>query len=171
MSIDKLHEIVNKYNNGYHSTIQMKPAGVRCSTYIDFGIESNDKDHTFKFNDHIRISKCKNIFAKGDYSNWPEKFLLLKRLKILYRRHMSLVISTVKKLLESFTIKKLRKTNKISLELKKVINRKVINYMLNGKTMTIHLIVGLIKKISLYKMSYFPEPYTQRKSKITVKLD
>ena len=55
---------------------------------------------------------------------------------------MSLVISTVKKLLESFTIKKLRKTNKISLELKKVINRKVINYMLNGKTMTIHLIVG-----------------------------
>ena len=84
---------------------------------------------------------------------------------------MSLVISTVKKLLESFTIKKLRKTNKISLELKKVINRKVINYMLNGKTMTIHLIVGLIKKISLYKMSYFPEPYTHRKSKITVKLD
>ena len=43
--------------------------------------------------------------------------------------------------------------------------------MLNGKTMTIHLIVGLIKKISLYKMSYFPEPYTHRKSKITVKLD
>ena len=43
--------------------------------------------------------------------------------------------------------------------------------MLNGKTMIIHLIVGLIKKISLYKMSYFPEPYTHRKSKITVKLD
>ena len=84
---------------------------------------------------------------------------------------MSLVISTVKKLLESFTIKKLRKANKISLELKKVINRKVINYMLNGKTMIIRLIVGLIKRISLYKMSYFPEPYTHRKNKITVKLD
>ena len=81
VSIDKLHEIVNKYNNRYHSTIQMKPAGVRCSTYIDFGIESNDKDHTFKFNDHIRISKCKNIFAKGDYSNWPEKIFVIKKVK------------------------------------------------------------------------------------------
>ena len=30
--------------------------------------------------------------------------------------------------------------------------------MLSGKVMAIHLIVGLIKKISLYKMCYFPEP-------------
>ena len=81
MSINKLHEIVNKYNNRYHSTIQMKPADVRCSTYIDFGIENDDKDHTIKFDDHIRISKCKNIFAKGDYSNWPEKFFVIKKVK------------------------------------------------------------------------------------------
>ena len=38
--------------------------------------------------------------------------------------------------------------------------------MSNGKVMIILLTVGLIKKISLYKMSYFPEPYTRSKKKV-----
>ena len=36
--------------------------------------------------------------------------------------------------------------------------------------MRIVLTVGLMKKISLYKMSYFPEPYTRSKSKIKLEL-
>ena len=36
---------------------------------------------------------------------------------------------------------------KKNLEQKKYLRKKVINYMLNGKVMTIHLIAGLIKKI------------------------
>ena len=43
--------------------------------------------------------------------------------------------------------------------------------MSNLKVIIILLTVGFIKKISLYKMSYFPEPYTRRKSKIKVELD
>ena len=43
--------------------------------------------------------------------------------------------------------------------------------MSNGKAIIIHLIVGLTKKISLYKMSYFSEPYARRKNRIKVKLD
>ena len=31
--IDKLDDIVNKYNNIYHSTIKMKPVDVKLSTY------------------------------------------------------------------------------------------------------------------------------------------
>ena len=34
--IDKLDDIVNKYNNTYHTTIQMKPVDVEDNTYIDF---------------------------------------------------------------------------------------------------------------------------------------
>ena len=34
--------------------------------------------------------------------------------------------------------------------------------MSNGKAMTIFLTVGLIKKISLYKLSYFPETYAAK---------
>ena len=34
--IDKLDDILNKYNNTYHSTTKMKPIDVKSSTYIDF---------------------------------------------------------------------------------------------------------------------------------------
>ena len=45
--------------------------------------------------------------------------------------------------------------------------------MLNEKAVIFFFfsIVGLIKKILLYKMSYFPEPYTRSKNKFKVKLD
>ena len=33
--VDKLDDIVNKYNNTYHRTIKMKPVDVKPSTYID----------------------------------------------------------------------------------------------------------------------------------------
>ena len=37
--IGKLGDIVNKYNKTYHSTIRMKPIGVKASTYVDFNKE------------------------------------------------------------------------------------------------------------------------------------
>ena len=43
----------------------MKPFDVKDNTYIDFVKETNDKDPKFKVGDHVRISKYKNIFAKG----------------------------------------------------------------------------------------------------------
>ena len=62
---DKLDDIVNEYNNTYHKTIKMKPIDVKDNTYINIGKEVNDKDPKFKVGDHVRISKYKNIFAKG----------------------------------------------------------------------------------------------------------
>ena len=47
MYIDKLDEIVNKYNNTYHSTTKMKPVDVSSSTYIDFNKENNKEDPKF----------------------------------------------------------------------------------------------------------------------------
>ena len=66
---DKLHDIVNEYNNTYHRTIKMKPIDVKTSTYIDIGIENNDENPKFEVY-HVRISKYKNIFAKGCTPNW-----------------------------------------------------------------------------------------------------
>ena len=43
--------------------------------------------------------------------------------------------------------------------------------MSNGKFIIIHLIVGLIKKILLYMMSYHPEPYDNIENEIKVELD
>ena len=64
--IDKLDNIVNKYNNTCHSTIKMKPIDVKPNTYIDSSKVIKDKDPKFKIDDIFRISKHKNIFAK-DY--------------------------------------------------------------------------------------------------------
>ena len=42
--IDKLDDIVNEYNNTYHTTIKMKPIDVKDNTYINNDKETNDKD-------------------------------------------------------------------------------------------------------------------------------
>ena len=74
MHIDKLDEIVNKYNNTCHSTIKIKLTNVKNNTYIDFGKESNDKE----VGDHVMISKYKNIFAKRYTLNWWEEVFVIK---------------------------------------------------------------------------------------------
>ena len=63
--IDKLDDIVDEYNNTYHTAIKMKPINVKDNTYINTDKEINNKDPKFKVGDHVRISKYKNIFAKG----------------------------------------------------------------------------------------------------------
>ena len=61
---DVLDDVVSKYDNTKHNTIKMKPVDVKDNkrVYID---EHNEKDSRFKVGDRVRISKFKNIFAKG----------------------------------------------------------------------------------------------------------
>ena len=75
--IDKLDDIVNEYDNIYHRTITMKSIDVKNNTYIYFGKEVNDSYPKFKVGDHIRISKYKNIFAKGYTPNWSEEVFVI----------------------------------------------------------------------------------------------
>ena len=63
--IDKLDDIVHKYNNKKHRTIKIKPIDVNNNTYTDFDKEVNDNDPKLNAGDHVRISKYKNIVAKG----------------------------------------------------------------------------------------------------------
>ena len=73
--IDKLDDIINEYNNTYHMTIKIKPVEVKDNTYIDSSKKINDKDSNCKVGDHVKISKFKNIFAKGYTPNWSEEVL------------------------------------------------------------------------------------------------
>ena len=75
--IDKLDDIIKKYNNTYHTSIKMKPVDVKDNTYINFKKESYDKDPKFQVCDHVRISKYKNIFAKGYMPNWSEEIFII----------------------------------------------------------------------------------------------
>ena len=74
--IDVLDDIVDKYNNTYHRTIKMKPIDVKSDSFAEYNEESNEKDPEFKVGDHVRISKYKNIFAKGYTPNCLRKLLL-----------------------------------------------------------------------------------------------
>ena len=56
----------------------------------------------------------------------------------------------------SFYEKELQKTNQKEFRIEKVIKRKVINCMSNGKGMTIYLIAGLIKKTLYNNELIFP---------------
>ena len=53
--IDKLDDIVNKYNNTYDSTINVKPVDVKSNTYINSGKETNNADPKFKIDDTVRV--------------------------------------------------------------------------------------------------------------------
>ena len=76
---DVLDDVVNKYNNTKHSTIKMKPIDVRDNTrvYID---EYNEKRSRSKVGDRVRISKFKNIFAKGYTPNWSKELFIVDKI-------------------------------------------------------------------------------------------
>ena len=67
---DVLYDIVNKYNNTVHRTNKMKTTDVKSDSYAEYNEDFNKKDPKFKVGDHVRISKYKNIFAKGCAPNW-----------------------------------------------------------------------------------------------------
>ena len=78
--IDKLDDAVGGYNNTYHRTIKMKPVDVKSNIYIEFKKEVNDKDPKFKAGDHVRISKYKSVFAKGNPPNWSEEVVVVSKI-------------------------------------------------------------------------------------------
>ena len=80
--VDKLGDIVNKYNNTYYSVIKIKPFDVKSSIYFDSNNEINDKDPKFKIADIVRISKYKNIFARVYVPKWSEEVSVIKKVKI-----------------------------------------------------------------------------------------
>ena len=58
----------------------MKPINVTGDSYVEYYEELNKKGPKFKVNDHIKISKYKNIFAKGYVPNWSEKVFIVNDL-------------------------------------------------------------------------------------------
>ena len=84
----------------------MKPADVKDNFYIDSSKDVTDKDPKFKVGGHVRISKHKNVFAKGYSPDWSEDVFAIKEVKIQFHGDMLLIISMVKKLLEHFMKKK-----------------------------------------------------------------
>ena len=122
--IDKLDDIVKEYNNTYHTSIKMKPVDVKDNTYIDFKNESNDKNPKFKIGDHVRISKYKNIFAKGYMPNWSEKIFIIKKIKITVSWTYVINDPNSKEIIGVFYENELHGTNQQEFRIEKVLKKK-----------------------------------------------
>ena len=59
----------------------MKPIDVTDDSYAEYNENFNKIDPKFKVGDHVRISKYKNIFAKGYAPNWSENVFVVSKIK------------------------------------------------------------------------------------------
>ena len=124
MYIDKLNDIVNENNDAYHKTIKMKPIDVKDNTYINTDKEVNDKDPKFKCGDHVRVSKYKNIFAKGYTLNWCEEVFVINKIKNTVPWTYVINYLNGEEIIGTFYEKELQKTNQEEFIIEKVIKRK-----------------------------------------------
>ena len=60
----------------------MKSVDVNNKSYIDFGKESNNKDHKFKVDDHVRNENIKIFLLKNIFQTGLKNILWLKKLKM-----------------------------------------------------------------------------------------
>ena len=82
--IDKLGDIVNKYNNTYHSTMKMKPSDVKSNTNIDSSKKINDKNLNLKL---VILLEYQNITIFWQMTTLQielKTFLWSQNLKILW---------------------------------------------------------------------------------------
>ena len=81
-----LDELVNNYNNKYHSTIKMTP--IEGSKKINekkikniYNFDKTKKPGKFKIGDRVRISLEKDIFEKSYETNWTEEIFVIYDIK------------------------------------------------------------------------------------------
>ena len=72
-----LGHIVKAYNNAVHSSRKMKPKDAKDDSSVKYIEESSKKDPKFKVDDHVRISRYKNVFSKGYTPNWSEEVFVI----------------------------------------------------------------------------------------------
>ena len=106
---DVLDDAVNKYNDTKHSTIKIKPIDVKDNkrVYID---EHNEKDSRFKIGDRVRISKIKNIFAKGYTPNWSTEVFIVDKINDTVPYTYNLKDLNHEEIIGSFYDRELQKT-------------------------------------------------------------
>ena len=155
-----LDDIVDKYNNTVHRSIKMKPIDTTSDSYPEYNEDSNVTKPKFKVGDHVRISKYKNIFAKGYTQNWSEEVFVVSKIKNTVP--WTYVVSDLngEEITGSFYEKELQKTSQEKFRIEKVLKRKGDKLHVKWNGYNNYLIVGLIKNtfneilsnvISLYK--------------------
>ena len=100
------------------------PNILKDNTFVDFEKEVNDKDPKFKVGYNVKISKYKNIFAKGYIPNWSEEVFLISKIKNTVPWKHFINDLNGEEFIGTFYEIKLQKTNQREFRIKKVIKRK-----------------------------------------------
>ena len=108
---DELNNVVDKYKNTYHNTIKMKPIDVKSNSFTEYSVDSNAKDPNFKIGDHVRISKYRNIFAKGYAPNRSEEVSVISKIKNIVPWTYVINDLNGEEIVGTFYEKELQKTN------------------------------------------------------------
>ena len=137
--LDVLDDLVESYNNTYHTSIKRSPLSVNQKNQQEvwmtlYGDPIKIKQPAFKVGDKVRISKTRKIFKKGYLPSWTE---------------------------EIFTISKIIKTNPITY---KIIDNK--NESLEGTFYKQELQKVLVSKTRLYKIEKVLEQRGRGKKKL-----
>ena len=119
-----LDDIVKKYSNTVHSSIKMKPKDVADDSFVEYSEETNEKDPKFKVGDNVRISKYKNIFAKGYTPNCSEEVFVVNKVQNTIPWTYLINDLNGEEIKSSFYEKELQKTDKKEFRIGKVIKRK-----------------------------------------------
>ena len=102
----------------------MKLIDVASDSYVEHNEGSNVTKLNLKVGDHVRISKYKNVFAKGYTQNMSEEVFVVSKTKdtVPWRY----VISDIngEKIAGSFQEKELQKTSPEKFRVEKVLKRK-----------------------------------------------
>ena len=122
--INKLDDIVDKCNKTYHETIKMKRLDAIDNTYIYIDKEVNDNDPKLKFDDHVRISKYRNMFAKGYTANLSEEIFVIKEIKNTVPWTYVIKDLNGEEIIGTFYEKESQKTNQKEFRIEKVIKKK-----------------------------------------------
>ena len=95
-----------------------------ATLYMDSIKELNDKNPKFKVVYHVRISKYKNIFAKGYTPNWSEEVFVVIEVKNTVPSTYVINDLNGEEIVWIFYEKELQKTNQQGSRIEKVIKRK-----------------------------------------------
>ena len=102
----------------------MKAVDVRDNTYMDFSKDVHDKDLKFKVDDHVRLSKYRNIFAKRFTPNWSEEVFVIKEDKNTVPQIYVINDLNGEKIIGTFYEKEPQKTNQQEFRIEKIIKKK-----------------------------------------------
>ena len=94
------------------------------NTYTDFKKEVNNADPKFKIGDHVRVSKHKNIFAKGYMPNWSEEIFVISKIRNTVPWTYVINDHNGEQIIGTFYQKELQKTNQQEFRIEKVLKRK-----------------------------------------------